>query len=153
MYLAHAVPTRPKPAGLIIIGVVLAGSSLLLVLISIGLALGDVLVLDNTPPTWILLVGAAIGLTAAYSALRIALGLFANPAKNRNSSERALWIGLPVVWLAMVGANLLLTGGQADVAVWPLIALSGVLWSAILITAALYMRSRAVRAYFAAIAS
>ena len=138
---------------MIIIGVVLVGSALILVLISIGLALGDVLIIDNTPPSWVLLVGAAIGLTAAYIALRIAFGLFADPAKTRNATERALWIGVLVVWLAMVGANLLLTGGQNDVAVWPLIALSGVLWSAILIAAAMYMRSKGVRAYFAEIAS
>lgn len=54
--------------------------------------------------------------------------------------------------MAMVGVNLLLTGGQDDVAVWPLIAMSGVLWSAIVIAVALYMRSRRVRAYFAEVA-
>lgn len=145
--------TGSKPVGLIIIGVVLVGSGLILVLISIGLAMGAVLIIDNTPPTWVLFVGAAIGLTAAYIALRLAFGLFADPAKNRNATERALWIGLLVVWLAMVGANLLLTGGQNDVAVWPLIALSGVLWNAIVIAAAIYMRSKGVRTYFTGIAS
>ncbi|HUP15034.1 MAG TPA: hypothetical protein VM848_03135 [Acidimicrobiia bacterium] len=144
--------TRSKPVGLIIVGVVLVGSALILVLTSIGLTLGDVLVIDNTPPTWVLLGGAAIGLTAAYLALRIGFGLFANPAKNRKATEKALWLGLPVVWMAMVGVNLLLTGGQDDVAVWPLIAMSGVLWSAIVIAAAFYMRSRRVRVFFAEVA-
>jgi hypothetical protein len=142
-----AVVTRSKPAGLIIVGVVLVGSAVILLLISIGLALGDVLIFDNTPPTWILLAGAAIGLSAAYLAFRIGLGLFANPAKNRQATERALWLGVAVVWMAMVGANLLVSGGQNDVTAWAFIAMAGALWSAIVIGAALYMRSRGVRAY------
>jgi len=146
------VVIRSKPVGLIIVGGVLVGSAVLLVLISIGLALGDVLIFDNTPPTWVLLTAAAVGLMAAYLALRIGLGVFANPAKNRQATERGLWVGVAVVWLAMVGANLLLSGGQNDVAAWAFIAMVGVLWTAIVIGAALYMRSRGVRAYFAGVA-
>jgi low temperature requirement protein LtrA len=123
-----------------------------LILISIGLALGDVLIFDNTPPTWVLLAGAAVGLTAAYFALRIGLGMFANPAKKRQDTEQALWLGVAVVWLAMVGANLLLSGGQNDVTALAFIAMVGLLWTAVVVGAALYMRSLRVRAYFAEVA-
>lgn len=129
------------------------GSAVILALISIGLALGDVFILDNSPPTWVLLAGAVVGLTAAYFAIRIAWGLFANPAMNRQATERALWLGLAVVWMAMVAANLLLSGGQNDVTVWPIIAMAGALWTVIVVGAALYTRSRGVRAYFAGVAS
>lgn len=144
--------TRSKPAGLIIVGVVLVGSAVILTLVSIGLALGDVLIFDNTPPTWVLLTGAAVGLAAAYLAIRFGLGLFANPARNREATERVLWLGMAVVWLAMVGFNLLLSGGQNDVSAWAFVALVGVLWIVVVIGAALYMRSRRVRAYFAEVA-
>jgi hypothetical protein len=147
------VVTRTKPVGLIIVGVVLVGSALILALISIGLALGDVLIIDNTPPTWVLLAGAVVGLAAAYLAVRLGVGLFTDPARKRQATERALWFGLAIVWLAMVGANLLLSGGQNDVTVWPLIAMAGALWSAVVIGAALYMRSMGVQTYFAEVAS
>jgi hypothetical protein len=96
----------------------------------------------------VLLVSAAVGLTAAYFALRIGFGLFASPAKNRKATEKALWLGIPGVWIAMVGANLLPTGGQNDVTVWPLVAMTGALWTAVIVSSAMCVRSRRVRAYF-----
>jgi hypothetical protein len=65
----------------------------------------------------------------------------------------AVWLGIPVVWLALWGINLLLTEGQDDVSVfWGLIAPAGAFWSAVLVGAALNMRSERVRSYFRSIA-
>jgi len=147
------VVTRSKPVGLVVVGVVLLGSAVILGIIAIGLALGNALIFDGEQPTWLLLASGAVGLMFAYRALRLGEGLLADPAKGRERAETALWFGIAVVWLAMVGVNLLLTEGADDVTVLPLLAMVGVPWTAIAIGAALYMRSEGVRANFAEIAS
>jgi hypothetical protein len=134
--------------GMTIFGVLLIGYAGVLVLVSIGLGLGESLIIDNTPPTWLLIAVAALGLVVAYRVFRAGLGLTVNPARDRRKAELAMWVGVPVVWIALVGVNLLLTGGQDDVAVWPLLAAAGLVSSAVLISGALYLRSTTARSYF-----
>lgn len=64
---------------------------------------------------WIVLAGAAVGVVVSYLAIRIGLGLLREPAEGRRAGEIAVWLGIPVVWLALSGINLLLTEGQDDV--------------------------------------
>lgn len=140
--------SRRKPVGVILIGAMVLTFGVVSTLIAILFALGNVLVFDITQPTWVLLVGTGIGLFVAYLAIRIGFGLLRNPAIDSRAGEVAMWIGIPIVWLAMAAINLLLTEGQDDVSVWPLVATTGVFWSALTIGAAFYMRSRGVRSYF-----
>jgi hypothetical protein len=147
------VVNQPKPVGVIVVAVVLLGSGAILGLIAIALALGNVLFFDDGQSTWLLIVSGVAGLVVAFRALRVGSALLADPAKGRESAETALWFGIGVVWLAMLGLNLLLTEGADDVAVWPLLVMLGLPWTAVAIWAALYMRSTGVRAYFDGLAT
>lgn len=117
-------------------------------LIAIVLAGGNALIFDTAQPIWALLLGAGVGLIIAYVAIKVGLGLLRGPAVGRKAGELAMWLGIPIVWFAMGAINLLLTEGQDDVGVWGLIAPAGVLWTAVLVGAGLYMRSQGVRDYF-----
>lgn len=106
------------------------------------------MIFDTPQPVWILLLGTGVGFLVAYAATRIGLGLRREPKIGREAGELAIWFGIPTVWLAFAAINLLLTEGANDVLVWPVLALAGVLCSAVLVGAALYMRSEGVRSYF-----
>lgn len=148
--------SRSKPIGLVLIGAMILGFAGLSALIAVLLAVGNVpiggghaVIFDIPQPLWILLLGAAAGLLAAYAAAKIGLGLLREPGVDRAVGELAMWFGIPIVWLALAAINLLLTEGQDDVNFfWGLIAPAGVFWSAVLVAAGLYMRSEIVRSYF-----
>lgn len=140
---------RSKPIGVTLIGAILLAFAATSILIAILLAAGNVLIFDIPQPLWVLLVGTGIGLVVAYLALRIGLGLLREPAKGRKAGEVAMWLGIAIVWVALAAINLLLTEGQDDVSFfWGLIVPAGVFWSAVLVGAALFMRSQGVRNYF-----
>jgi len=138
-----------KPIGVTILGLLLVAFAAISILIAILIGAGNALIFDIPQPAWILLAGAAVGVVVSYLAIRIGLGLLREPAEGRRAGEMAVWLGIPVVWLALWGINLLLTEGQDDVSFfWGLIAPAGAFWSAVLVGAALYLRSERVRSYF-----
>ncbi|MGI8516955.1 MAG: hypothetical protein ACR2ME_01235 [Acidimicrobiia bacterium] len=142
------MPSRSKPVGVILIGVMMVSFGAILALIAAVLAGGNVLIFETAQPTWLLLAGSGVGLVVAYSAIRVGLGLLRDPGVGRKAGEVAIWMGIPIVWLALGAINLLVTEGQDDVALWGVIAAAGVFWSAVLVGAALYMRSWGVRSNF-----
>ena len=99
-------------------------------------------------PTWLLVLTSVLGLVVAYLAIRVGVGIIRNPPTGRKSSEIAIWVAIPIVWLAVYGLNLLISQGQDDVAAWFPAGMFGVFWTAVLVGAGLYMRSRGVRSYF-----
>jgi len=125
----------------------MVGFGAIAALIAFVLAGGNILIFDTAQPTWLLLLGCVVGLIVAYLAIRVGIGLLRDPAMGRKAAETATWVGIPIVWLALYAINLMITEGQDDVAVGGLIAPAGVFWSAVLVGAALYMRSRGVRSY------
>lgn len=147
--------SRSKPIGVILIGIMTLGFAALSALIAILLALGNVpiggghaLIFDTPQPYWILLLGAGVCFLIAYAATRVSLGLLHKPEIGRKAGELAMWLGILTVWLTLAAINLLLTEGANDVFVWPVLAAVGVVSSAVLVGAALYMRSERVRSYF-----
>lgn len=146
--ISQRVVSRSRPIGVMLVGGFLLAFAAISILIAILLAAGNALIFDTPQPIWVLLVGTGIGVAVAYLAMRIGLGLLREPAKGRRAGELAMWLGTLVVWLALRGINLLLTEGQDDVSFWGLIVPAGVLWSAVLVGAARYMRSQRVRSYF-----
>lgn len=105
------------------------------------------MIFDTPQPLWILLLGASIGSLAAYAATKIGLGLLREREIGPKAGELAMWLGIPTAWLALAAVNLLLTEGADDVFVWPVLAAAGLLMSAVLVGAALYMRSERVQNY------
>jgi hypothetical protein len=132
----------------IFLGVMMLGFGAIAAFVAVVVASGNVLIFDTAQPVWLLLVGSGVGLAGAYLAIRVGLGLLSNPPMGRKPGEVAMWVGIPIVWLVLGAINLLLSEGQGDVALWGLIAATGVFLSAVLVGAALYMRSRGVRTYF-----
>ena len=120
----------------------------IIAIIALGLGLGNFFVFLDPQPTWLLVLSCAFGLVVAYLATRVGLGLLRDPPTGRKSSGIAMWVGIPIVWLTSVGLNLLISQGQDDVGAWFPAGMFGVLWTAVLVAAGLYMRSRGVHAYF-----
>ncbi|HEY6634813.1 MAG TPA: hypothetical protein VI141_04280 [Acidimicrobiia bacterium] len=137
-----------KPTGLIVIGILLLLFAAVVFLISLALALGNPLVFDGEQPTWLLIICGIVGLTIAYFVGRVALSLLANRATRREVVVKTLWWSIPASVLALLGANLIITEGAADVAVYPLLGTVGLLWMGLAVTAILYLRSPGVRSYY-----
>jgi hypothetical protein len=128
--------------------VVSAFTAILVALGNVSIGGGNALIFDVPQPLWILLLGAGACFLIAYGAAKIGLGLLRKPEIGRKAGELAMWLGILTVWLTLAAVNLLLTEGADDVFVWPVLAAVGVLSSAVLVGAALYMRSERARSYF-----
>lgn len=145
---AHVEATKSKPVGVSIIGVflILFGVSTAVLGLSI---LGSVLFGGSAgyPP---LLVGAGglVTMTVAVVAMKVGQNLVATPATNRLAGEIAMWTAIPVTWTALITITLFVTEGEFDTTLFVTSGISGVVWTAVFVGAALYMRSRSVRSYF-----
>lgn len=135
-----------RPAGLVLIGIAMVAFGVISAMIAVGLA-GSAVTFDDPQPAWLAPIGAAIGFILGFFAIRVGFGLLRGPQTGRRQGEIALWVGIPASLWVLWAINWLLTGGANDVTLWFLAPL-GVLGVAMLIAAALYMRSGRARTYF-----
>lgn len=135
-----------RPAGVVVIGIMMVAFGGLSILIA-GVLVVGVGSFDDLRPVWLIPAGGAVGLVVfAFFAVRVGLGLIRGTT-DRREGERALWYGIPAFLWALWAINLWLTGGANDVTLWFLAPLA-VLGLAGIIGAAFYMRSQRVRSYF-----
>lgn len=140
------MPERPRPIGVIVIGAALLGFAAVVVLIAVVFVVGFFLFEDDSWG-WLALLVAGLGLVLAYLAFRVGRDLLREPPTGRGGGEIAMWAAVPFVWLALSGLNSLIEAWD-DPFMGATLALSGLIWSGVLIMGAFYMRSRRVRAYF-----